>query len=53
MGGWLALRSSSRGQKQVKYMVIFHDTDINIGVFLIPKGLSIPLHDHPEMTVFT
>ena len=27
--------------------------NFNIAVFMIPKGHSLPLHDHPQMTVLS
>jgi len=35
----------------IRYMHIFEDDVISMGIFLLPKGASIPLHDHPQMTV--
>ncbi|MDF1665348.1 MAG: hypothetical protein P1V97_26540 [Planctomycetota bacterium] len=31
---------------------LFAEGDINAGLFMVPKGHRIPLHDHPQMTVF-
>eukprot|EP00048_Salpingoeca_helianthica_P024975 m.36812 g.36812 ORF g.36812 m.36812 type:complete len:287 (+) comp9720_c0_seq1:367-1227(+) len=36
-----------------RYVNLYHDDNIDIGVFLLPKGQKIPLHNHPAMTVFT
>lgn len=38
---------------QVYYKSVFHDQHLDVGVFLLPRGASIPLHDHPFMTVFS
>lgn len=32
---------------------ILYTRDFNIAVFLLPKGHSLPLHDHPHMTVLS
>ncbi len=32
-------------------MHIFEDSVISLGIFQLPMGASIPLHDHPGMTV--
>ena len=31
---------------------LYSDGDLNAGLFMVPKGHRIPLHDHPQMTVF-
>jgi plant cysteine oxidase len=31
---------------------LFSEGDLHAGLFMVPKGHKIPLHDHPEMTVF-
>jgi hypothetical protein len=31
---------------------LFSEGELHAGLFMIPKGNKIPLHDHPEMTVF-
>ncbi len=31
----------------VTYLHIFEDKSLAIGIFCFPKGVSIPLHDHP------
>ena len=37
--------------KHVQYMHIFEDEVMSMGIFLLPKGASLPLHDHPQMMV--
>lgn len=50
----LDLREGSfRRSKEIVYMDVHQDEDVCIAVFVIPKGKSIPLHDHPFMTVFS
>ena len=34
-------------------MHIFEDSVISMGIFQLPMGASIPLHDHPGMTVIS
>ena len=34
-------------------MHIFEDSVISLGIFQLPMGASIPLHDHPGMTVIS
>lgn len=36
---------------KVSYMHIYEDGDLTLGVFLLPAGACIPLHNHPGMTV--
>lgn len=31
---------------------LYSEGDLNAGLFMVPKGHRIPLHDHPKMTVF-
>lgn len=37
----------------MKYLDVLRNDNVNIGVFLIPKGKEFPLHDHPAMNVFS
>ena len=34
-------------------MHIFEDSVISLGIFQLPVGATIPLHDHPGMTVIS
>jgi len=34
-------------------MHIFEDSVISLGIFQLPMGATIPLHDHPGMTVIS
>jgi len=37
----------------IGYQHIYEDQDLSVGIFMLPKGTSIPLHDHPQMTVLS
>ena len=37
----------------VKYYGLHDSGSVSIGVFLIPRGGSLPLHNHPTMTVLS
>jgi len=34
-----------------KYMHIYEDDLVSMGIFLVPKGGRLPLHNHPDMKV--
>jgi len=38
---------------RVVYKPIYEGPLFHMGIFAIPRGGSIPLHDHPEMTVIS
>lgn len=35
------------------FLPISENEEFNVGIFLIPKGSEIPLHDHPQMLVIS
>eukprot|EP00741_Cyanophora_paradoxa_P015299 tig00000194_g14768.t1 len=35
----------------ISYVQLYEDSYISVGLFLMPRGSSIPLHDHPGMSV--
>lgn len=37
----------------VTYLDIHDDPAMTIGIFQLPPGARMPLHDHPGMTVFS
>ncbi|KAF5826051.1 hypothetical protein DUNSADRAFT_5205 [Dunaliella salina] len=38
---------------KVSYQHIYEDPEMTLGIFLLPANASIPLHDHPGMTVIS
>ncbi|KAG5184539.1 hypothetical protein JKP88DRAFT_181158 [Tribonema minus] len=42
-----------KGRQQSLYIPIAHTSKFDIAVFIIKKGNSLPLHDHPDMTVLS
>ncbi|CAH0514840.1 unnamed protein product [Peronospora belbahrii] len=43
----------SKRSKHVHYKHIYEDKTVSIGIFILPPGVSIPLHDHPRMSVIS
>ncbi|POM72184.1 hypothetical protein PHPALM_11144 [Phytophthora palmivora] len=39
--------------KRVHYKHVYEDETFSIGIFILPPGVSIPLHDHPGMSVIS
>jgi plant cysteine oxidase len=37
----------------IGYHHVFSDSLLSIGIFVLPEGAVIPLHDHPNMTVLS
>ncbi|TMW60302.1 hypothetical protein Poli38472_000344 [Pythium oligandrum] len=40
-------------RNRVRYQHIWEDATFSMGIFVLPPGASIPLHDHPEMSVIS
>lgn len=40
-------------RKRVTYKHIYEDKTFSIGIFILPPGVAIPLHDHPGMSVIS
>jgi cysteamine dioxygenase len=41
------------GPPAVRYQHVFENSAVSMGIFLLPAGTIIPLHDHPGMTVLS
>ena len=39
--------------RSMQYIHIHEEPAFTIGIFTMPRGAEIPLHDHPGMTVFS
>ncbi|KAG6612688.1 2-aminoethanethiol dioxygenase [Phytophthora cinnamomi] len=39
--------------KRVHYQHVYEDETFSIGIFILPPGVAIPLHDHPGMSVIS
>jgi hypothetical protein len=37
----------------VTYLHVHEDADLSLGVFCLPRGACLPLHNHPNMTVLS
>jgi len=37
----------------IEFVDVIDNDDFTVGIFLIPKGQRLPLHDHPGMTVLS
>ena len=37
----------------MRYIHIYEDDLVSMGIFLLPQGARLPLHDHPEMLVLS
>ncbi|CAH0490683.1 unnamed protein product [Peronospora farinosa] len=45
--------SGPKRPMRVHYKHVYEDKMVSIGIFILPPGVSIPLHDHPRMSVIT
>ena len=50
---WQRTPPTPQSGPPISYARIFDDPTLSMGVFLLPKGAQIPLHDHPGMTVLS
>ncbi|PNH01770.1 putative 2-aminoethanethiol dioxygenase [Tetrabaena socialis] len=49
----LPTSANSSADSRIKYMRIYEDPSLTFGLFCFPAGATIPLHNHPGMTVFS
>lgn len=46
-------QSKGARPKQVHYQHVYENEAFSIGIFILPPSVSIPLHDHPGMSVIS
>ena len=46
-------RDAESSATRIMYRHVHEDDGVSIGVFELPRGAVIPLHNHPSMTVFS
>ncbi|KAF0699309.1 Aste57867_10099 [Aphanomyces stellatus] len=39
--------------RPIQYIEVYEDANVSMGIFILPPGASIPLHNHPSMTVIS
>eukprot|EP01066_Platyproteum_vivax_P011390 Platyproteum_vivax@DN5174_c0_g1_i1.p1 len=49
----MELPAENPARRPMEYQEIYSGPDYTLSMFLIPKGLRMPLHDHPGMLVLT
>ncbi len=48
-----SFEAAQQKQPPITYLHLFEDQEMSMGIFCLPAGATIPLHDHPGMTVFS
>jgi predicted metal-dependent enzyme (double-stranded beta helix superfamily) len=49
----LGEKQRGKHQPQIEFVDVLDTPTFTIGIFILPKGRSLPLHDHPGMTVLS
>ncbi|KAF0742499.1 hypothetical protein Ae201684_002594 [Aphanomyces euteiches] len=44
---------SPRRLRPIQYIEVYEDAQVSMGIFVLPPGTSIPLHNHPQMAVIS